>query len=163
MDKSKQTAGTNSNSQSRSRDQNVREVLLEVGEKLFPRKVSKEHQQDKLLNAPSVASPLSMTTSVEKRSSTQKSFAAVFMQSRANGFRAATRFLPKSEQLSVHCVASRSAGEVTKWIRKMKNQVRSMVLKAFVWRIEEVTQYQERRYSHEEKTIFNQHRAFHSC
>jgi len=44
MNESKQTAGTNSNSQSRSREQNVLEVLLEVGERLFPKKISKEHQ-----------------------------------------------------------------------------------------------------------------------
>ena len=50
-----------------------------------------------------------------------------------------------------------SAGEVVKQTRKTKNQVRSEGLKAFMWRIEEVNQYQERRCSYEEKTIFNQH------
>jgi len=156
MGKSKQTAGTNSNFQSRSREQYVREVLLEAGERLFPKKVSKEHQQEKLQKVPSVTSPLSITTSMEKISSTQKSFAAILIQKRTNGFWAAPRFLPKSEQLSVQCIASRGAEEVTKRIRKMKNQVRSKVLKAFVWQIAEVIQYQERRCSHEEKSIFSQ-------
>lgn len=110
IDESKQTAGTNSNSQSRSRKQNVREVLLEVGERLFPKKVSKELQQYKLQNAPSVTSTPSITTSMKKISSTHKSFAAMFMQSRTNGLWAGTRFLPKSEQLYVHCVASRKRG-----------------------------------------------------
>jgi len=49
-----------------------------------------------------------------------------------------------------------NAGEVVKRTRKMKNQVRSKGLKAFMWRTEEVIQYQERRCSYEEKIIFNQ-------
>ena len=63
----------------------------------------------------------------------------VLGKGQASGPHLFSHIWPKANNVLFTALPAESAGEVVKRVRKMKNQVRSEGLKAFVWQIEEVT------------------------